>query len=148
MNTMKHMTPMIPKMVLQRKDLTDLEFYTMYLRLINAFLGASPEKELHASELKVLAYFLCLDHEVYRHKRFSSLAKSKVQQMAKEDKWSLSKVNIANKIYSTIKKGYLRRDEDGVVYFNELIMKGIESGLSDNELHIDLVMKLLPNEEK
>jgi len=130
------------------KDLDKLNFYTAYLRLINSVLSVDSSKTLHPTEIKVLAYFLCLDHEVYRHKRFSSLAKKKVVEMAKNSGWNLSRININNKLQSAIRKGYLRRDEDGVIYFNKLIMKGLEEYLEKNAVKLIIDLQWKSSDEK
>ena len=75
-----------------------------------------PTKRLTETELKLLTEFLLLPKKKFEYQRFSSLARTKVQEATKEQGWSLSRENINNKIYSILDKGYLRRDEDSVIY--------------------------------
>lgn len=94
----------------------------MFLDLVNHAIKHD-DRKISESEARMLAYFMDLP-EKYDHKRFCSTAKTKIQERAlKEHEWDLNRLNINNKIYSLITKGYLRRDEDNVIYLNHRLDK-------------------------
>lgn len=88
--------------------------------ILNA-LQPSPENRLTETEYKLLTEFLLLPKKKFEYQRFSTLARTKVQEITKEQNWQLSRENINNKIYSALDKGYLRRDEDSVIYLSKHI---------------------------
>ena len=105
---------------------TDRDFYRNYLTIVNFALSSSKDRQLTETEINLLAEFLLLP-EKFKYTRFSTLGKSKVAKITKElFDWYLSRININNKIYSMVEKGFLRRDDDGVIYLITPIQKGIE----------------------
>lgn len=83
------------------------------------------EKQLTELEIELLILFLSLP-EKFKYSRFSTLAKNKVIEIAAQEQgWKLSRINVNNKLYSLIDKGVLVRDEDGVIYINKTIDRGI-----------------------
>jgi hypothetical protein len=108
---------------------TDRDFYRNYLTIVNFALSSRKEMQLTETELNLLVEFLLLP-EKFKYTRFSTLGKSKVAKTVKElFDWYLSRININNKIYSMVEKGFLRRDDDGVIYLITPIQKGIEQAL-------------------
>jgi len=102
------------------------DVYRKLLHILNAFQEAASEEKLASSEIDLLAEFLILPKKKFEYQPFSTLAKNKVIENAKAQGWSLSRENINNKIYSLVLKGYLWRDDDGVVYLKPHIKKLID----------------------
>ena len=98
-----------------------------YFELIQFALPA--QKKLSELEIKLLIIFLSLP-EKFKYHRFSTIAKNKAMEIAKEENWILSRINVNNKIYSMIDKGVLRRDEDNVIYLNPALQKGVDKLLN------------------
>jgi len=98
-------------------DLTSDIFWRKLLRFLSS-LSSNRDKELTSSELSVLVRFLQLPKS-YEHRMFSRVAKNKVRQLCKENGWVLSSMNLNNKLYSLESKGYLVKDEDGVMYLSK-----------------------------
>lgn len=98
------------------------------------------EKKMSPLEKKVLILFILLPEERFKYQRFSTLAKNKVLAMAKERNWALSKINLNNKIYGLIENGFLRRDEDKVIYVPEYILKSYKEFLTKKvyEFNVEL----------
>lgn len=102
------------------------DMFVTYFTLIN-FAITDPNKQLSGAEIKLLALFMSLDQEKYKYHRFSTTGKKKVIELAEKMDWKISSININNKIYSLILKGFLFRDEDNVIYLS----KKIESGINE-----------------
>lgn len=102
------------------------DMFVTYFSLIN-FAIADPNKQLSGAEIRLLSLFMSLDNEKYKYHRFSTAGKKKVIEMAAKMDWKISSININNKIYALIVKGFLFRDEDNVIY----ISKKIESGINE-----------------
>jgi hypothetical protein len=110
------------KITLNKTDKIDA--LRTYFSLLQFALAKN--KQLSNLEIELLILFLSLP-ERFKYHRFSTLAKNKVIETAKEDMdWKLSRINVNNKIYSMIEKGVLIRDEDGVIYINKQVQKGID----------------------
>lgn len=93
-----------------------------YLQLLNV-AQPNPENIMTEKELQLLAEFLLLDPEKFHYQRFGRLAKKKVAEAAlKNLNWELSTVNINNKLYALLAKGYLRRDTDSVIYAKQFLL--------------------------
>ena len=118
-------------------------FYKRILELIN-FTKTSMDKRMTEAEIDLLTLFLSLPDK-FSYQRFSTLAKTKVMNMAEERGWKLSRVNINNKIYALIDKGFLRRDEDGVVYLTKSLQQAIDLATTaynkKSNFNIDFVFK-------
>lgn len=104
-------------MLVTFNNLSDTEFYSLFLQLINHAIKHD-DRKIADMERKMISYFMALP-EKYDHKRFSREAKRKIKKQALDEGWVLSGLNINNKIYSLVKKGFLRRDEDQVIYLND-----------------------------
>jgi hypothetical protein len=78
----------------------------IYFNLLNV---AQPDttKTLSEGEIKILSEFILLP-EKYKYQRFGKIAKKKVlQTLSEEYNWTISALNLNNRIYSMIDKGYL-----------------------------------------
>ncbi len=112
-------------MVIKFDNLSESEFLDKFFNLVN--LLSPLEKNIAATETLLLIEFLLLPEEKFKYQRFSNVAKDKVIQSAQAKGWNLTKINANNKIYSLIEKGYLRRDEDGVIYVSKYILTALAS---------------------
>ena len=103
-------------------------FYKKFFRLLNA---AQPvrKNELTGAEIELLIEFLRLPDEKFRYQRFSTLAKDRVIKQAISRGWDLTKVNINNKLYASIQKGILARDEDGIIHFKKKIRSSLDEAI-------------------
>jgi len=111
------------------------DMFVTYFSLIN-FAIADPSKQLSGAEIKLLALFMSLDNEKYKYHRFSTTGKKKVIELAEKMDWNISSININNKIYSLILKGFLFRDEDNVIYLSKKIESGINELIKDKKITI------------
>lgn len=94
---------------------------------------SSEDNILTDTEMMVLGEFLLLP-EKYKYQRFSKAGKSKVVDNCKKYLgWETTKVNLNNKIYGLISKGYVRRDADHVLY----IVKPLEQAANYLINHLD-----------
>jgi hypothetical protein len=110
------------KIILNKRSKIDA--FRTYFSLLQFALAKN--KQLSELEIELLILFLSLP-ERFKYHRFSTLAKNKVIETAQEEmNWKLSRINVNNKIYSMIEKGVLVRDEDGVIYLNKQVQKGID----------------------
>lgn len=94
------------------------DLLTKFLSLVNQL---SPNK-LTDSEIELIVQFAFLP-EKYKYAPFSSSAKNRIQ----EANPSLTRTNLNNKLYTISKKGFLRRDEDNVLYFPKYLTAAIEN---------------------
>ena len=99
---------------------------------------SSPEKNIATAEAQLLIEFLLLPEEKFKYQRFSSLAKTKVIQSAASKNWNLTKINVKNKRYSLIDKGFLRRDTDGVIYIAKYILAALASYRANKTFEIKI----------
>lgn len=119
-------------------NLNDEEFLEKLLDFIN--LLTPDEKKITSLEKKVLVLFTLLPEERFKYQRFSTLAKNKVLLMAKERNWILSKINLNNKIYGLIEKGFLRRDEDSVIYVPDYILKAYNEFIKNKSYEFNILL--------
>lgn len=99
------------------KYIDKIDLVDKFLLLVNHI--ASPPIIPH--ERKILLEFLRLPDEIYQHKRFNSVAKKLVAKSL-----NTSLINVTTVVQRLIKKGYLRRDTDKVIYpakFIEYLLK-------------------------
>lgn len=126
-------------MVIKFDNLSEKEFLEKFLAMVN-FL-TEQEKNISPAEIKLLVEFLVLPEEIFKYQRFGSLAKLRVLQSAEAQGWNLTKININNKLYSLIQKGFLRRDEDGVVYVANYLLRALAEFRKNNKLEITLTLE-------
>lgn len=100
--------------------LEDKEFIQKYLEVCNTLLPQN--QKLVDSEMALIIEFMMLPDDKFAYQRFGALAKRKVMENAKANNWNLSKINLNNKLYSLLEKGFLRRDEDKVIYLPKHIV--------------------------
>ncbi len=89
------------------------------------------------SELELLTQFLDLPDR-FKYRRFSSSGKKKVIEAYALLNKKLSLVNLNNKLYSLIKKGILRRDEDGVIQIPDYVYKPYLEFLNHRKVTVNL----------
>lgn len=98
-----------------------------YFELLNV-AQPNPDKRLTEAEIHLLTEFILLPQDKFAYQRFSKVAKRKVMSsLITNLNWKLTQVNLNNKLYSMVEKGYLRRDTDGVIYISEAILTGAQS---------------------
>lgn len=119
-------------------NIDDEVFLEKLLDFINLLTPDS--KKITSLEKKILVLFVLLPEERFKYQRFSTLAKNKVLAMAKERNWILSKINLNNKIYGLIEKGFLRRDEDAVIYVPDYILKAYFQFLKNKTYEFNIVL--------
>lgn len=124
-------------MIIKFDNLSESEFLEKFLNMVNVL--STPEKNIAHAECQLLIEFLLLPEEKFKYQRFSSLAKAKVIQSAASKGWNLTKINVNNKIYSLIDKGFLRRDEDGVIYITKYILAALASYRTNKTFEIKLL---------
>lgn len=123
-------------MIIKFDNLSEEEFLHKYFELINAL---SPEdKKMAHSEMQLLTEFLLLPEDKFKYQRFGTLAKNKVIANAALKGWTLSRINVNNKLYSLIEKGFLRRDDDKVLYIAKYILNALYAFRTNNKLDIEL----------
>jgi len=133
------------------KGLTSLEAFHKLIELIN-YAYSSTDNRLSEAEIGMLKYFMDLPTK-FKYQRFGRLAKKKVTKRAQEEEgWTLTRVNINNKIYEMIRKGFLRRDEDMVVYLSPSLEKARsiveEAYNSDKPVNINFSLEWQQQEKK
>lgn len=106
-------------MKLKYPSLKDEDFTEILLSVLSSI---KPVKmRLTASEITCLKEFINLAPK-YRSQMFSTLSKSKVISSLKSKGMSLSSTGLNIKLYSMVKKGFLKRDEDSVIILNPSIL--------------------------
>ena len=121
-------------------DRSNFDRRTVFSKLLEFISTLNPNSEhrLHDSEIALLVEFLMLP-EKYKYYRFSAPAKTRLEKTAlKELGWKLTRTNLNNKIYSILDKGYLVRDEDGVIYFAKYLRSIVEQILDDKTWELTL----------
>lgn len=98
-----------------------------FTEVLLSFLSSlKPQKQrLTASELIYLKEFINLAPK-YRSQMFSTLSKSKVIESLKSKGIKASTAGVNIKLYSMIRKGFLKRDEDSVIILNATIGNLVE----------------------
>lgn len=69
---------------------------------------------------------------------FSTLSKSKVKDVLKSKGLTATTGNINIKLYSLVKKGYLKRDEDSVIILQPSIQKLLDTFRETGKLQFSL----------
>lgn len=112
-----------------------------YFQVLN-LIQEDITKHLTESEIELLIEFVLLPDK-FKYARFSSPAKNRVIATYQElfDK-KLSKINLNNKLYTLLEKGYLRRDTDKIIYIQDFIMRAINNILSKPTYDITLKFQL------
>jgi hypothetical protein len=96
---------------------TKTELVTLFLKITN-YIQSQP---ILPHELKMLIHFLELPPE-FEHKRFTAVAKKRVMVLT-----NTSMYNVSTVVQRLIKKGYLRRDTDKVIYPAKFIQQLLKS---------------------
>jgi hypothetical protein len=124
-------------MVLNVKKENKSEVISLALEILSlATPSDSKLKKLSPTEIHILTEFLTLPDK-YVYQRFSKYAKRFVINQLK-DKYNLdyNAVYLNGIVYNLIKKQYLWRDVDDVIYIKESIVSYINNILSDEVLNI------------
>jgi len=96
-------------MTINYHPLTEYEFLIKYLEITNLLLD--PSQQLTHGEMELIASITILPEEKFKYQRFSMGAKKRVVEHLK-----ITIPNINNRIHALTTKGFLRRDEDKVLY--------------------------------
>ena len=107
-------------MTINHPSITEEQFVEKYLEFYN--LMVPEEQQLVDSEISLVKEFILLPDDKFSYQRFGGLAKTKVVESAASKGWKLTKLNINNKLYALIEKGFLKRDEDSVIYLPKHIL--------------------------
>ncbi len=105
----------------------------IFFELINMAVP-KVDNQLTDAEIQLLCLFMSLPQDKFRHQRFGKLAKKKVLELASNNNWELSVINLNNKIYSMVTKGFLVRDEDGIITISNKIENAVKKLLTDKEI--------------
>lgn len=115
-----------------------------YFQVLN-LIQDDVTKHLTESEMELLIEFVLLPDK-FKYARFSSPAKNRViVTYAELYNKKLSKINLNNKLYMLLEKGYLRRDTDKIIYIQDFIMRAINSILGKPTYDITLKFQLDAN---
>ena len=98
------------------------------LKLLGFYNYIQPQSSnvLTPSEMELLAVF-CTLPDKYKHSMFSIQGKKKATGIYQEIFGkTLSGVNLNNKIYCLLDKGFLHRDEDKVIYIKPFLLDSIK----------------------
>lgn len=125
-------------MIVELAPLEPYAYFHNFLTVIGMIMNHKPSDRMSATEQKLLTYFLCLDYPKFKYQMFSTVARRKVRAMTREDGWPVTDVNMNTKISSLIDKGYLYRDEDGIVHLASKLMRAYEMVHDYHELNIML----------
>lgn len=117
-------------MTINYKNISRKQFLNRYFELLNTAQG-NPEKKLTPAEIEVLGLFIDLPDK-FEHQRFSTAARDKVMKIICKTE-DCSRQSLNNKIYSLIRKGFIWRDEDGVLYILPGVLRGAKEGLKARE---------------
>lgn len=123
-------------MTINYPSLTEEQFIEKYLRFYN--LMVPEEQQLMDSEISLLIEFALLPEEKFSYQRFGGLAKTKVVESAANKGWHLTKLNINNKLYALIEKGFLKRDEDSVIYLPKHILQALKEFKDSKKFNIQI----------
>lgn len=94
--------------------LTSLEYYKKHLSLINPLLPV----QMTSKEIEIMACFLDIDNDP-RYDKFGPQAKKVVRQITK-----VSHSGMSNYIKSLITKGFLVKNEVGVLRIRDIVIPG------------------------
>jgi len=102
---------------------------------------------LTVSEMELLSVF-CTLPEKYRHSMFSIHGKRKVIQEYKSlFGKTLSNVNLNNKVYGLLDKGFLFRDEDKVIYLKPFLRKALDDVAKNNRIEFNVLIDVYEDDE-
>lgn len=118
---------------------SEKEFILAYLKMSNLLLP--PQSQLHDVEMEVIAYFATLPPK-FDYQRFSPLAKKKVIEAFKENDRNMSIFNLNNRLHALVKKSFLRRDEDRVLYLPKNLLIALESFRKNKEFNINILWQI------
>lgn len=116
--------------------LDERAFLTKYLELTNILLPE--DQRLIPSEIDLVIEFALLPEDKFAYQRFGSLAKDKVIESAAQRNWSLSKLNINNKLYALLDKQFLRRDEDKVIYMPKHLLAALKQFQKEKKFDVNV----------
>lgn len=119
-----------------------------YLDIVDC-MQINPKARMTASEKDMLLRFICLPSK-YEFYRFSSTTKKIVMKQYFEETGKERKFqDINNRLYSLIKKGFLRRDDDNIIYLAKFLKRGLEELLKSlNEGKEFRIQFIFSNEKK
>ncbi len=107
------------------------EQVTNIFHLLN-YVQPNQDNALTDTEIEVISA-ICLLPPKFEHSRFSPQGKKRAIEICKEEFGKdYGKGNFNNKIYSLLKKEYLQRDEDNIIYLNKNILR-IINDLKENK---------------
>lgn len=118
---------------------SDREKLYKFIDLTN---GMFVDSKLTPREMEILTEALLLDREKFRHSRFSRFAKAKIIKASKEV-WNreYTGAGLNGCIYGILNKGYLYRDEDGIIYVHPLYEKISEEFINNGGTEVLLTFK-------
>lgn len=126
-------------MSLTLASLSPQQFLTTLLALLSAL--RPPPKQLTAHEITLLTAFLLLPTKFSSYP-FSTPGKKKVAATLK-----LSSQTLHARIYSLLKKGFLRKDEDGVILLPTTITRALSTFLSAHTFTLTTTLTLDTNKD-
>lgn len=106
-------------MTINYPPLSEYEFLIKYLQITNLLLEES--QRLTYAEMEMIAAITSLPDEKFRYQRFSLSAKRRVATFL-----NITLTNINNKIHALKQKGFIRKDEDRVLYLPKHVLKAAE----------------------
>jgi hypothetical protein len=114
---------------------TDEQFTEVLLSFLSSLRPV--KQRLSNSEIEHLIEFINLAPK-YRSQMFSTLSKLKVRDILKSKGKTATTGNINIKLYSMIKKGFLKRDEDSVIVLQPSIQKLLDAFYQTGKLQFTL----------
>lgn len=90
-------------------------------------------------ELLVLKAFLLLPPK-FKYQAFSSAGRTKVTSYLAPH--GITRSNVNNRLYSLIRKGYIRRDKDKVLYINEKLQKVVSQFITTRSATLTFTFQL------
>ena len=104
------------------------------------FIQPNSNNVLTLTEMKLLAVFCDLP-EKYKYARFSLHAKKKAAQIYAElFGETLSGVNLNNKIYCLLDKGFLYRDEEKVIYLKPFLQSALDELTTSKTMELTVTL--------
>ncbi len=114
---------------------TDEQFTEVLLSFLSSL--RPPKQRLTNSEIEHLVEFINLAPK-YRSQMFSTLSKTKVKDILKAKGKTATTGNINIKLYSLVRKGYLKRDEDSVIVLQPSLQKLLDTFRQTGKLQFSL----------
>jgi hypothetical protein len=118
---------------------SEKEFIMSYLKMSNLLLPVT--SRLVEVEMEVIAAFALLPPK-FDYQRFSPLAKKKVIEGFAELNRKMTIFNLNNRIHALVKKGFLRRDEDRVIYLPKTLSIALERFRKTKEFNLDITWQI------